>query len=88
MRKSKFTETQIVSTIKQPLAGVPAKDLCHQAGLSDRDSHWALAAARFARRGKRGLDTRAQARERGPTAMQQLRGRSSSRKAPTAVVSR
>jgi hypothetical protein len=34
MRKSKFSETQIVSTLKQADAGVPVKDLCRQAGIS------------------------------------------------------
>lgn len=34
MKKSKFTETQIVSILKQADAGVPIKDLCRQAGIS------------------------------------------------------
>ena len=34
MKKSKFTEAQIVSTLKQGDAGVPIKDLCRQAGIS------------------------------------------------------
>ncbi len=34
MKKSKFTETQIVSILKQADAGVPVKDLCRQAGIS------------------------------------------------------
>ena len=34
MRTSKFTETQIVSILKQADAGIPVKDLCRQAGIS------------------------------------------------------
>ena len=34
MKKSKFTETQIVSILKQADAGVPVKDLCRQARIS------------------------------------------------------
>jgi putative transposase len=34
MKKSKFSETQIVSMLKQGDAGVPVKDLCRQAGIS------------------------------------------------------
>lgn len=34
MRTSKFTETQIVATLKQADAGVPVKDICRQAGIS------------------------------------------------------
>ena len=34
MKKSKFTETQIVSILKQADAGMPVKDLCRQAGIS------------------------------------------------------
>ena len=34
MKKSRFTETQIVSIFKQADAGVPVKDLCRQAGIS------------------------------------------------------
>ena len=34
MKKSRFTETQIVSIIKQADAGVPVKDICRQAGIS------------------------------------------------------
>lgn len=34
MKKPKFTETQIVSILKQADAGVPVKDICRQAGIS------------------------------------------------------
>ena len=34
MKKSRFTETQIVSILKQTDAGVPVKDICRQAGIS------------------------------------------------------
>ncbi len=34
MRTSKFTETQIISILKQADAGVPVKDICRQAGVS------------------------------------------------------
>lgn len=34
MKKSRFTETQIVSILKQADAGMPAKDICRPAGIS------------------------------------------------------
>ena len=34
MKKSKFSESQIVGILKQGDAGVPVKDLCRQAGIS------------------------------------------------------
>ena len=34
MKKSKFSETQIVTILKQGDVGVPIKDLCRQAGIS------------------------------------------------------
>jgi len=34
MKKSKFSETQIVAILKQGDAGVPIKDLCRQTGIS------------------------------------------------------
>jgi putative transposase len=39
MKKSKFSETQIVSILKQADAGVPVKDLCRQAGISPATSY-------------------------------------------------
>ncbi len=34
MRTSKFTETQIIATLKQANAGVLVKDICRQVGIS------------------------------------------------------
>lgn len=34
MKKSKFTESQIIAVLKQGDAGVPVKDLCRQTGIS------------------------------------------------------
>jgi putative transposase len=34
MKKSRYTETQIVSILKQADAGVTVKDTCRQAGIS------------------------------------------------------
>jgi putative transposase len=34
MKKSKFTETQIVAILKQADAGAPIKDICRQAAIS------------------------------------------------------
>lgn len=34
MKKSKFSEAQIVSILKQGDAGMPVKDLCRQTGIS------------------------------------------------------
>src|SRR3546814_9670369 len=34
MKKSRFTETQIISILKQADAGVSVKDICRQAGIS------------------------------------------------------
>lgn len=34
MKKSKFSESQIVAILKQADAGLPVKDICRQAGIS------------------------------------------------------
>ena len=34
MKTSRFTESQILATLKQANAGVPVKDSCRQAGIS------------------------------------------------------
>lgn len=35
MKKTKFTETQIVSILKQQEAGMPTKEICRQHGISE-----------------------------------------------------
>ena len=35
MKKTKFTETQIVSILKQQKAGIPTKEICRQHGISE-----------------------------------------------------
>lgn len=34
--KSRFSESQIVSILKRQEAGVPVKDICREAGISDQ----------------------------------------------------
>jgi len=35
MKRTRFTETQIVSVLKEADSGVPVKDLCRKHGISD-----------------------------------------------------
>jgi putative transposase len=35
MKKTRFTETQIVSTLKKQEAGVPTRDICRELGISE-----------------------------------------------------
>lgn len=35
MRKTRFTETQIVSTLKRQEAGIPTKEICRDLGISE-----------------------------------------------------
>ena len=35
MKKTRFTETQIVSTLKRQEAGIPTKEICRELGISE-----------------------------------------------------
>lgn len=35
MKKTRFTETQIVSTLKKQEAGMPVKEICRELGISE-----------------------------------------------------
>lgn len=35
MKKTRFTETQIVSTLKRQEAGIPTKEICRDLGISE-----------------------------------------------------
>ena len=52
MKKSKFTEEQVVYALKQAEAGVPIKELCRKYGVSDATFYaWAQEVRRARRRG-------------------------------------
>ncbi|MBK6625179.1 MAG: transposase [Chitinophagaceae bacterium] len=35
MKRTRFTESQIVASIKKQESGIPAKDVCRELGISD-----------------------------------------------------